>query len=133
MKTLVGFDLVDCERCAQWIQFSDRALCKVFSPEEIRYCRHDRAQSASRFAARFAAREALYKALTPLQHAAPMPFLAFCQSVMVVKSTTGAPQIELKQEAMTSFYDLNTIVHLSLSLSHTVTTAGALVALTVAL
>ena len=130
MSILVGFDLVDCARCADWLKLSDKALMKIFSSAEIAYCRKDPAQSASRFAVRFAAREALYKALNTLQHDRSMPFLLFCRSVEVVKSATNRPSIKLDAAIMATFYAVEKIADLSLSLSHTATTTGAVVIIT---
>lgn len=133
MKTLVGLDLVECARFTQWPNFSDKALLKIFSLEEIAYCRTEPLHSATRFAVRFAAREALYKALSSLQHnpSTPMPFFAFCRSIKVIKSPQGAPNLELNYDALATFYAVNEIVHVSLSLSHTAITAGAVVIVTI--
>ncbi|MBV8207743.1 MAG: holo-ACP synthase [Acidobacteria bacterium] len=58
-----GIDLVEVERIEQSIErFGERFLKRVFTAEEIRYCR-SKANSAERFAARFAAKEAGMKAI----------------------------------------------------------------------
>lgn len=132
MKILVGLDLVDCARFEAWGQFSDKALRKIFSPAEIAYCRHEPLHSASRCAVRFAAREALYKALHPLLRGKPMPFLLFCRSVEVIKSLAGVPCLTMNREILAPFYDIARVVDISLSLSHTPTTAGAVVIIIVA-
>lgn len=130
MKVLVGFDLVDCNRFSHWSQRSDQNLLKVFSPEEIAYCRTSGVHSASRFAVRFAAREALYKALTPLQYTIPMPFLSLCKSVQVLASHHGSPQLTFNAQALGNFYAMQEIVQVTLSLSHTHHTAGAVIIVT---
>lgn len=64
-----GIDMVEIHRIAQSIErFGARFLDRVFTPDEIAYCRHKR-NSAESFAARFAAKEAGAKALgTGIQH-----------------------------------------------------------------
>jgi holo-[acyl-carrier protein] synthase len=58
-----GVDLIGVGRIAASIQrFGERFLTRVFTPDEIRYCR-SKANFAERFAARFAAKEAALKAI----------------------------------------------------------------------
>ena len=59
----VGLDATEIERVADMIErYGDRFLQRVFTAEEIAYCRARR-DFASSFAARFAAKEAVMKAL----------------------------------------------------------------------
>jgi holo-[acyl-carrier protein] synthase len=59
----VGLDATEIERVADMIErYGDRFLHRVFTGEEIAYCRARR-DFASSFAARFAAKEAAMKAL----------------------------------------------------------------------
>ena len=59
----VGLDATEIERVADLIEhYGDRFLQRVFTEEEIAYCRARR-DFASSFAARFAAKEAVMKAL----------------------------------------------------------------------
>lgn len=130
MKTLVGFDLVDCNRFIHWYNRSDKSLQKIFSDEEISYCRSQKIHSASRFAARFAAREAFYKALDPLKYTVPLSFLSLCKAVHVTKASNGAPYLHFNAQAFEAFYAIDKILHVSLSLSHTPMTAGAVIIVT---
>jgi holo-[acyl-carrier protein] synthase len=58
-----GIDATEISRIAESIErWGDRFIHKVFTPEEIAYCRRKR-DFASSFAARFAAKEAAMKAL----------------------------------------------------------------------
>jgi holo-[acyl-carrier protein] synthase len=58
-----GIDLVEVERVAASIErFGDRFLKRIFTDEEIRYCR-SKHNFIERFAARFAAKEAALKAI----------------------------------------------------------------------
>ena len=59
----VGLDATEIDRVADMIErYGDRFLQRVFTAEEIAYCRARR-DFASSFAARFAAKEAVMKAL----------------------------------------------------------------------
>lgn len=58
-----GLDATEIARIAAAIdRYGDRFIQRVFTEEEIAYCRHKR-DAASSFAARFAAKEAAMKAL----------------------------------------------------------------------
>jgi holo-[acyl-carrier protein] synthase len=63
----VGLDLISvAEVAASLERFGDRYTRRVYTPEEVRYCRSASGAAASaRFAARFAAKEAVVKALGP--------------------------------------------------------------------
>jgi holo-[acyl-carrier protein] synthase len=57
----VGIDIVDVPRIARLIR-QKRFLERVYTPEEIAYCRGKK-NAAQHFAVRFSAKEAVYKAL----------------------------------------------------------------------
>lgn len=57
----VGVDIVEIHRIAASVR-NPRFLQKVFTPQEVRYCRA-RKHSAQHFAVRFAAKEAVWKAV----------------------------------------------------------------------
>ena len=59
----IGIDATDIGRMADAIErWGDRFLARIFTPNEITYCRRRR-DSAPSFAARFAAKQAAMKAL----------------------------------------------------------------------
>ena len=58
----VGIDIVEISRVAALAKKNKRFLARVFSPEEIRYCR-DKKRKWQHFAVRFAAKEAVWKAV----------------------------------------------------------------------
>jgi holo-[acyl-carrier protein] synthase len=59
----LGTDLIEIQRVQETIdQFGERFLNRIFTADEIAYCRHKR-HSGESFAARFAAKEAGAKAL----------------------------------------------------------------------
>ncbi len=57
----LGVDIVDVPRIAR-LSRQRRFLARVFTPEEIAYCRGKK-NASQHFAVRFAAKEAVYKAL----------------------------------------------------------------------
>ena len=62
----VGTDIVDVRSIEASIErFGQRYLARVFTDDEIAYCRSDARGGAERFAARFAAKEAALKVLRP--------------------------------------------------------------------
>lgn len=58
----LGLDIVEISRIRALARRNPRFLARVFSPEEIRYCRGKRL-AWQHFAVRFAAKEAVWKAL----------------------------------------------------------------------
>ena len=135
MHIAVGIDLVEVGRFANWHTYSDKFLARVFSPEEIAYCRSTPALSAERFAARFAAKEACYKALSQRGLLDQIPLLAFLPRVSVKTSSHGPTlTFRLTDTGLTypfaRFVTLLDTVSCSLSLSHTATTACAVVIVT---
>lgn len=62
MKILCGIDIVEVWRIEKNIQ--TKGFCeRVFTPDEIKYCRSRKLGQAQSYAARFAAKEAFSKAL----------------------------------------------------------------------
>jgi len=57
----VGIDIVEIKRIAKSVRKSG-FLNRVFTPQEIKYCRAKK-QSSQHYAVRFAAKEAVWKAL----------------------------------------------------------------------
>ncbi|MCB0293162.1 MAG: holo-ACP synthase, partial [Calditrichaeota bacterium] len=59
----IGVDLAEVERMRVMIdRYGERFLQRVFTAQEIEYCRRKKASAAESFAARFAAKEAVFKA-----------------------------------------------------------------------
>jgi phosphopantetheine--protein transferase-like protein len=126
----LGFDLVEIDRFALWHKFSDQQLLRVFSKNEIEYCRANAHKSAERFAVRFAAREALYKALMTWKRIIPpIPFLTLCRLVDIVHDQ-GQPLCHLAWQELHPWYKLTCQPAITLSLTHSRTTAGACVLIT---
>ena len=112
MAVGIGVDIIEIERVEQVIEKrGDRFLEKVFTPQEIAYCRTKKSPAAS-FAARFAAKEAAFKAL-----GTGWAKGVTWKDVEVVRIPPGAPQIRLRGRAL-RFAERKQIRQWHLSLSH---------------
>lgn len=118
-----GIDLVDVPRIARSIErFGDRFLARVFTEEEIAYCRR-KAIPAQSFAARFAAKEAGAKALgTGIQHGVAW------KELEVRRLPGQRPTLHLAGRARTIAGQLG-VNRVSLSITHTDALAMATVQL----
>ncbi|HEX4038946.1 MAG TPA: holo-ACP synthase [Acidobacteriaceae bacterium] len=116
-----GIDLIEVPRIAQSIQrYGDRFLHRIFTDEEIAYCRA-RASFAESFAARFAAKEAGAKALgTGIQ------FGVSWKELEVHRPPGQRPTLHLTGRARAIAGQLG-VQHVSLSLTHTAGLAMATV------
>jgi holo-[acyl-carrier protein] synthase len=116
-----GIDLVEVERIARSIErFGERFLERIFTADEIAYCRA-RAASAESFAARFAAKEAGAKALgTGIQHGVSW------KELEVRRLPGQRPTLHLSGRARTIAGQLG-VQRVSLSLTHTKALAMATV------
>jgi phosphopantetheine--protein transferase-like protein len=122
----IGIDAVDIMRCAQWHLMSPVRLQRIFSAEEISYCRAHPLKSAERFAVRFAAKEAFFKAWSSAFPEKYVPFLTVCKAITVELSGVQAPSLRVRWELLPP---LEQPVQPLLSLTHTRTIATAAVLL----
>lgn len=108
-----GIDIVEVPRIAAAIErFGERFLARVFTPDEIRYCK-SKANSTERFAARFAAKEAALKAL-----GTGMSRGISWQHVEIRREPGGRPTIQFSGKAA-KFAERLGARRASLSLTHT--------------
>src|SRR5277367_1837411 len=116
-----GIDIVEIHRIAQSIaRFGDRFLTRIFTPEEIAYCQRKK-NSAESFAARFAAKEAGAKALgTGIQHGVTW------KELEVRREPGHRPNLYFTGRAREIAAQLG-VRHVSLSLTHSTTSAMAAV------
>ena len=117
----IGVDNVDVRRIARTLQqYGERFEQKIFTPEEIVYCRWSPERTAERYAARFAAKEAFAKAIgTGVR-------LGFrWREVSVGKEKTGRPILYLSGGMAERYGHLRSHI----SLSHTDDMAIAMIVL----
>jgi holo-[acyl-carrier protein] synthase len=116
----IGIDLVDIDRIATSIQKDNGFRELVFAPEEIIYC-ESKTQLFEHYAARFAAKEAFLKALGT----GWVSGTAF-HEIIVQHNSLGKPELVFTGTTAKTIAAL-AYNQISLSLTHTKTTAGAVV------
>ena len=115
----IGVDLAEVERMRVMIdRYGERFLQRVFTAQEIEYCRRKKASAAESFAARFAAKEAVFKAA-----GTGLTIGMRWQDVEVLNNSHGRPEVQL--HGRTAAMLAGRQVHISLS--HTGNTAIAMV------
>lgn len=119
----LGIDLVRIARVTALLERrGERALARLFTPDEARRCREGRHPPES-FAARFAAKEAFFKALgTGWGRGGAWT------EVEVVSAPSGAPSIRLSGTAL-AMAEARGVRAVHLSLTHAEETAAAVVIL----
>ena len=112
----VGLDLVDVARFRAVLARRPRLVERLFTESE----RRDAQSRPERLAARFAAKEAVLKTLGAGIGSAPW------RSIEVARDPSGAPRVVL-HDAARALAERAGVTTWHLSLSHTATTAGAVV------
>ncbi|MAX10682.1 MAG: holo-[acyl-carrier-protein] synthase [Candidatus Marinimicrobia bacterium] len=103
-----GIDIIEIDRIHSVLtQYGDRFLNKIFTPDEIQYCKG----RSPNLAGRFAAKEATMKALKTGTRGVSW------KDIEVVRESSGAPTIKLYNRALTRSKSLG-INSLALSFSH---------------
>ena len=118
METLTtGVDLIEIARVAGVLaRYGHRFLGRVYTPEEIDYCRGRPANLAARFAAKEAAMKALGTGIRGVSW----------QDIEVVRAESGAPSLRLHGRAKARAARLG-VEQMALSLSHSREYAVAMV------
>lgn len=119
----IGTDLIVVQRISTLLsRRGERALQRLFTPDEAAYCER-KADPAASLAARFAAKEAFFKALgTGAAQGGDW------REVEVVADLGGAPSLRLSGRAAARAAERG-VRRLHLSLTHTDELAGAFVVL----
>ena len=118
----VGIDLVDVARIERLIeQYGERALTRLLLQREREYCAA-KAAPAPHVAARVAAKEAAYKALS----SAGADQVLWWHDMEVVLDEAGVPVMKFHDRGL-AVYEKLQIKSCLLSLTHSITQAGAVV------
>ena len=116
----LGVDLVDVDEAERLLErWGDRLLRRLLTDAEREYVLRFQ-QPAQSLAVRLAAKEAVYKALQSLDGAREVRW----RHIEVMRGRDGRPSIQLHGEAA-RLTEAAGVVRISLSLSHTRRTAGA--------
>ena len=116
----LGIDLVDVEEAERLLhRWGDRLLNRLLTTGEQEYVRRFK-RPAEPLAVRLAAKEAVYKALQNLPGAREVRW----RNIEVMRRHDGLPSVRLHGEAA-RLTERAGLVRISLSLSHTRRTAGA--------
>ncbi|HIF44955.1 MAG TPA: holo-[acyl-carrier-protein] synthase [Dehalococcoidia bacterium] len=103
-----GVDIIEIPRIKQTFdRYGERFLKRVFTPDEIAYCRG----RAPNLAGRFAAKEATMKALGTGVRGVSW------KDIEVIRAESGAPSVKLHRRAKARAERLQ-VVEISLSISH---------------
>lgn len=114
----LGIDVVDIDRFENCVErWGDHFLTKIFTPQEITYCR-TKVNAIPSLAVRFAAKEALIKCLNDSESS-----LFRWHTVEVINTETGKPGILLSGPLKTLLLDRK----ITLSLTHSRRSAVAVV------
>jgi holo-[acyl-carrier protein] synthase len=109
----IGTDIVEVYRIREALERTPRFLERVFTEQEIAYCRSKGLKQYESFAGRYAAKEALFKALGTGWRGE----LAW-KDIDVVANDLGAPGISASGEVLLQLTALG-FTRVSLSISHT--------------
>ena len=103
-----GIDIIEIDRIQNVLsQYGNRFLNKIFTPDEIQYCRG----RSPNLAGRFAAKEATMKALKTGARGVSW------KDIEVIRASYGAPSIKLYNRALARSESLG-VSSLSISFSH---------------
>jgi holo-[acyl-carrier protein] synthase len=118
----VGIDLVDLARVARMlVDKGERAMARFFTESEREYL-SSRPDPTGNAAARIAAKEAVYKALQSLPGARAVGW----REIEVVRDAEGRPAVRLHGLAERLSLEQGGL-RIQISLTHSATTAGAVV------
>ena len=105
---LTGIDIIEIDRIQNVLsRYGNRFLNKIFTPDEIQYCRG----RSPNLAGRFAAKEATMKALKTGARGVSW------KDIEVIRASNGAPSIKLYNRALARSESLG-VSSLSISFSH---------------
>ena len=95
MKVTTGVDIIEVHRIKEAIcEMGDSFLHRIYTDEEICYCKKSHKMQYQHFAARFAAKEAVFKALSEYLKSRED---ALWKEIEVVSGVDGRPKINLER------------------------------------
>lgn len=113
MKVTTGVDIIEVQRIKEAIsELGDSFLSRIYTEEEISYCRKSDIMQYQHFAARFAAKEAVFKALSEyIDGREDMLW----KEIEVLNGEDGRPKINIERLKK---QDLKELESIDVSISH---------------
>lgn len=113
MKVTTGVDIIEVQRIKEAIcELGDSFLQRIYTNEEIMYCRKSEQMQYQHFAARFAAKEAVFKASSEYINSRED---LLWKEIEVINDVDGRPKINLKRLQSNGLENLQSI---DISISH---------------
>lgn len=110
MKIKCGTDIIEVNRIKEVIQADEkRFLNRVFTDQEIAYCKSKKKMQYQHYAARFAAKEAVFKAIS---ESLPNKYAISWKNIEIKNDKQGKPYVEFIG------IDVPNIISMDVSLSH---------------
>ena len=111
MDVTVGNDIIEVTRIKDLIENSDlKALKRIFTEEEIKYCENTNNMKYQHYAARFAGKEAVFKAISPMLKD---KFSIGFNDIEVLNDSMGRPYVNILKTNIN-----NKKMQIDISLSH---------------
>lgn len=113
MKVTTGIDMIEVERIKQAVcEIGDNFLSKIYTKDEIAYCKKSEVMQYQHFAARFAGKEAIFKALSGyIGGRKDVPWT----EMEIINKDDGRPQVNIDRLKKLGLEELESI---DISISH---------------
>ena len=111
MNVTVGNDIIEVTRIKDLVENSDlKALKRIFTEKEIKYCESTNNMKYQHYAARFAGKEAVFKAISPMLKD---KFSIGFNDIEVLNDNMGRPYVNILKTNIN-----NKKMQIDISLSH---------------
>ncbi len=114
----LGIDIIEIERVKKnIIKYGDKFLSRIYTENEIAYCKNKKKNMYESFAGKFAAKEAIYKCINNSEN-----ILSFKDIEIIKEEKNNKPKVIIHNE---NYKKLNGKIKVSISHNNTMATAVA--------
>lgn len=114
----LGIDIIEIERVKNnIITYGDKFLSRIYTENEIAYCKNKKKNMYESFAGRFVAKEAIYKCINNSEN-----ILSFKDIEIIKEEKNNKPKVIIHNE---NYKKLNGKIKISISHNNTMATAVA--------
>lgn len=114
----LGIDIIEIERVKNnIITYGDKFLSRIYTENEISYCKNKKKNMYESFAGKFAAKEAVYKCINNSEN-----ILSFKDIEIIKEEKNNKPKVIIHNE---NYKKLNGKIKISISHNNTMATAVA--------